>query len=124
MADYDPKSRRRRPTPDADEPAAVDALLEAVDHAPATTGVNGTHAPTPASAPESQAPESRVPEAQAPLSEAPESPGAGVSASVVSLPVAPPDAPGGGRTVRKLAVAAVIAALVAVAVVLVGRRRR
>ena len=32
MADYDPKARRARPEPAADEPVPVDALLDAVEH--------------------------------------------------------------------------------------------
>jgi hypothetical protein len=39
MADYDPKQRRRRVEPAADEPAPVDALLDVVEHVVPTESV-------------------------------------------------------------------------------------
>ena len=144
MADYDPKARRARPTPAADEPAAVDALLEIVEHAhdPAPQDANGSRSAVSVPEPESAStPQSKSASAPGPEPE-PESTAASTSAQVKPIdasggasagdlsgdPVVPPNPwvssvpePAGGK--GRLVVMA-LAALAAVVVVLTLLRRR
>lgn len=132
MADYDPKARRARPTPAADEPAAVDALLEIVEHAhdPAPQDANGSRSAVSVPAPE---PTAASTSAQAQPVDAPadalgDTPVDAPAGDLVSDPVVPANPwvssvpePAGGK--GRLVVMA-LAALAAVVVVLTLLRRR
>jgi hypothetical protein len=128
VADYDPKARRARPTPAADEPAAVDALLEVVEHAhdPLPQDANGSRSAVSGSAPESTTAQSQS--VDAPV-DAPAAASVDVSVGdLTSDPVVPPNPwvssvpePAGGK--GRLVVMG-LAALAAVVVVLTLLRRR
>jgi len=105
VAEYDPKARRARPVSPDDEPAAVDALLGAVDevrHAPPGNGdapVGGPAAPADAGVPGHSTP--GWPGEGEPLVE-----------------------PAGPDTARALGLGVAIAAVVVGVVVVLLRRRR
>lgn len=124
MADYDPKARRARPTPAADEPAAVDALLEVVGHAhdPAPQDVNGARSAVAEPAP------SQINPVVVPADGPVDVPADGPVGDLASDPLAPANPwvssvpePAGGK--GRLVVVA-LAALAAVVVVLTLLRRR
>lgn len=121
MAEYDPKRRRRNPPAEDDGPAAVDALLEAVEHLPSTaseaTGPPSAEpAPTDVAAPGERA--------------APQGPGRTTPPRMApgrDISPVPAAAPGtGARSLVIVAAAAAAGAIVTLLVVvrLLGRRRR
>jgi hypothetical protein len=128
VADYDPKARRARPTPAADEPAAVDALLEVVEHAhdPLPQDANGSRSAVSESASGSTTAQAQPDDApgDAPAAAPVDVP----TGAVTSDPVVPANPwvssvpePAGGK--GRLVVMA-LAALAAVVVVLTLLRRR
>lgn len=128
MADYDPKARRARPTPAADEPAAVDALLEVVGHAhdPAPQDVNGARSAVAKPAP-SQASPVGVP-ADGPADGPADAPVDAPVGDLASDPLAPANPwvssvpePAGGK--GRLVVVALAALTVVVVLTLLRRRR-
>lgn len=126
MADYNPKARRRRPAAVSGEPAAVDAVLEVVDHLPSP---GRDEPPVPNEVPD---PTPTVPGADTESDDVASdtTPAAGESAIPVSTtptvaPVGNPDTAAPARKLRPVVVAAVIGVVVvAVVVILAGRRRR
>jgi len=128
VADYDPKARRARPTPAADEPAAVDALLEVVEHAhdPAPQDANGSRSAVSESA--SGSTTAQAQSVDAPVDAPAAAPVDVPAGAVASDPVVPANPwvssvpePAGGK--GRLVVMA-LAALAAVVVVLTLLRRR
>lgn len=85
MADYDPKQRRRRVEPAADEPAPVDALLDVVEHVsppdPTPVSSNGATAPVVPVGPPAQS----VPPTRPDLSVVPGPPEGGPRQLLVAL---------------------------------------
>lgn len=122
MAEYDPKRRRRTPAANDDAPAAVDALLEAVEH-PVTASETGARTPVAAApgAPDAGRARGVTPSAPAGSSPSPR------PAPVRDISPVPAPAPGtGARSLVLVAAAAAVGAIVTLLVVvrLLGRRRR
>jgi hypothetical protein len=128
VADYDPKRRRPRTTPSADEPVPVDALLDAVANGagPSDDAAGADRAADSETVAEPEAGSTAVPAPVAPV------PAPAPAAERPLAPVrdiTPLPAPASGPGLRTVVVMAVVglaglAALGAVVVGLVRRRRR
>jgi hypothetical protein len=119
VADYDPKARRARPEPAADEPVPVDALLDAVEQS-ADVPPKKSAKPKPTLNGTAEANSKPAPVGE---------PVASPVFEPVSAPVAPPNPwvssvpePASSKVRLVIVVAAVVAALVVIRAVV--RRRR